>query len=419
MNERARRMVISLLLSVLVLACSDDSGSTSHGGNGGAGGEAVQGGSGLSDLGGSAVEGYPKPCSELYDPSRLPDFDVEISAAEWTAMRQDCQDGVQLYRSVVFNYAEESVEAMMRLKGNWSWNCDKMQFVISFNETDSDGRFHGLRKIVLDAPWYDPTVIRERLAFEYMKAYGAPYSCVNNARLSINGEYYGVYANVEKLDREYLERNFEDPDGNLFKAGTELKTNEATATNATVDAFWAATSLSEVEALVDVEQAVGIWAGLAMVPDPDSYWAGVEINFYLYEHPTRGLLFLPYDMDISFGENIWPELVSADPITYEHEQWLRELPYQLVLSDPTWCAAFEAAMVRARAAFDVTALESKIDAWSAQIAPALSEDPNRTFSLPENEEALAALRTFPRRRADFVDAWLAEGSHCPVQWPGR
>ena len=37
---------------------------------------------------------------------------------------------------------------------------------------------------------------------------GVPASCVNNARLVINGEFYGLYANIEFLDEELLERLF-------------------------------------------------------------------------------------------------------------------------------------------------------------------------------------------------------------------
>ena len=364
---------------------------------------------------------YPRPCADLYDENLLPTFEVEIAQSEWAGMLRDCEDVVKEYRPIVFRYGTETVDAMMRLKGNWSWNCDKMQFVISFNETSSDGRFHGLRKIVLDAPWYDPTFLHERIAFFHMQQDGTPYSCVNNARLNINGEYYGLYANVERIDREYLERHFEDPGGNLFKGGEDLamtlETNEDTSSLAAANAFAAATTVSELEALVDLPQAISVWSGLAMIPDPDSYWAGVEINFYLYEPPSGKLQFLPYDMDMAMAENVWPELVLADPITYEHDEWLREVQYRVVLSDTAWCQAYEAAMAQARAAYDVNLLVSKMDAWSAQIADAVAQDPNKTFTLQEHQDALDALRTFPGRRAAVVDSWLAQSGHCPPTWP--
>ena len=78
-----------------------------------------------------------------------------------------------------------------------------MQFIVSFNETDPNGRNQGLRKLVFDAPWYDRTLMHERLAFPIFEARGLPYSCVNSTRLNINGAYYGLFTNVERLDKEY------------------------------------------------------------------------------------------------------------------------------------------------------------------------------------------------------------------------
>jgi hypothetical protein len=360
---------------------------------------------------------YPKPCADIYDQDIVPTFEFDIEPDEWAALQQDCFDYVEQYRPIVFRYGDESQEAMVRLKGYWSWICEKLQFVVSFNEVDPDARFHGLRKIVLDAPWYDPTLLHERMAMDVLARTGAPYSCVNNARLLINGEYYGVYANVERIDHEYLERHFEAHDGNLYKTGTELKTNEETADTSDRDAFWAATDLEALDAIVDLDQAVATWAGEAMLPDPDSYWAGVEINFYIYNHPGRGFLFLPYDADISFAENIWPDAEYADPITYQHPEWLREAQYQVALSDPSWCEAFVDGVSAARAAYDVPAMQGRLDAWSAQIADAVAEDPHKTFSTGEHDAAVAAMRAFFQARADFVDEWLAAGGHCPPAWP--
>jgi hypothetical protein len=360
---------------------------------------------------------FPLPCADLYDPDLLPTFEFEIDPAEWAALQEDCVNYVEPYHPIVFRYGGEVADAMVRLKGNWSWICEKLQFVVAFNEVDPDGRFHGLRKIVLDAPWYDATLLHERMAMDVLGRHGVPSSCVNNARLLVNGEYYGVYANVERVDHEYLERNFADHEGNLYKGGVELQTNEATADTSDRDAFWAAADIDALAAIVDLEQAVRVWAGEAMLPDPDSYWAGVEINFYIYDYPGRGFLFLPYDADISFAENIWPEAAYADPITYQHPDWLREAQYRVALSDPTWCEQFVAAVAAARAAYDVPAMQARLDAWSAQIAEAVAADPHKTFTNAEHDAAVAAMREFFATRAAFVDGWLAAGGHCPPLWP--
>lgn len=374
-----------------------------------------------TDTGGEPT--WPQACADLYDPAIVPTFELTVSPSEWQGFQSDCAQGLQSYRPVQFTYGAETVPAMARLKGNWSYSCDKYQLVISFNEQDPSGRFHGLRKIMLDAPWYDRTLLHERIAFPLFESLGLPYSCVNNARLVVNGSYYGLYANVERIDQEYLERIFEEPDGNLYQGGVELKTNELENDTSRRDALFAATTVEEIDALMDLDQAVAEWAAEAMLPAMDNYWAGVEINYYLYDHPSRGFVYLPYDLDISFGDAaygdgslVWPDALWSDPITYEHPGWLKEPLMQLVLADPFWCERFVAALEQARAAYSPAELAAEVAQWADQIAADVAADPHRQFSTGAHDAAIDQLEAFFADRADFVDAWLAAGDHCPAVW---
>lgn len=402
-------------------AGGSESGADTTGAGTTSGGATTGGSESGTDTGGAPV--WPEACADVYDPSVVPTFALSIDPSEWQALASDCQQGLQGYHPVEFTYAGETVPAMARLKGNWSYNCDKYQLVISFNELDPAGRFHGLRKLVLDAPWYDQSLLHERLAFPLFESLGLPYSCVNNVRLDINGAYYGVYANIERIDKEYLQRNFEEPDGNLYQAGVELKTNEDVGDTSRRDALFAATTVDEIAALMDLDQAVAEWAAEAMLPALDNYWAGVEINYYLYDHPSRGFVYLPYDLDIVFGDNaygdgslLWPGAEGVDPITYQHPGWLKEPIVQLVLADEYWCGRFVEELAVARAAYDPDAMASQVVAWSEQIAQAVDEDPNKTFSTAEHLVAIDRLEAFFADRADYVDGWLAQGGHCPAVW---
>ena len=374
-----------------------------------------------TDTGGEPT--WPQACADVYDPAIVPTFELTFSDDDWQGLQSDCEQGLQSYRPVEFTYGAETVAAMARLKGNWSFSCEKYQFVISFNEQDPDARFHGLRKLMLDAPWYDRSLLHERVAFPLFESLGLPYSCVNNARVVVNGAYYGVYSNVERIDHEYLERNFEEPEGNLYQGGTELKTNELENDTTNRDALFAATTVEEIDALMDLDQAVAEWAAEAMLPAMDNYWAGVEINYYLYDHPSRGFVYLPYDLDITFGDAayddgslVWPEALWSDPITYEHPGWQKEPLVQLVLSDPTWCARFVEALAVARAAYSPDAMADQVAQWADQIATAVEDDPHKPFSTMDHAAAIDQLEAFFGDRADFIDAWLAEGDHCPAVW---
>jgi hypothetical protein len=389
-------------------------GSTNVGGNAGAGGNAGTGGAPIT---------YPQDCSDVYDENILPAFDLTFTPDQLNALQIDCGNNVQQYRPVKLTYGNEVVDAMVRLKGNWTWDCSKMQFVVSFNEIDPKGRFHGLRKLVFDAPWYDRTVLHERLAMPFFKARGLPYSCVNNAMVSINGVYYGIYANLERIDKEYLQRQFDLADGNLYQAGTELKTNETIGDTSDVMALNATTTVDELAKVMDLNEAVSEWAAEAMLPAMDNYWAGVEINYYIYHHPTRGFVYLPYDMDIVFGDSaypdgslLWPDSLTSDPITYEHPGWLKEDRVKMVLSDPVWCQRFVDELALARAAYVPAEFAARVDTWNAQILQAVAMDPNKQFSVTDHNAAVASLKSFVQQRGAFVDQWLAQGNHCPAKF---
>lgn len=425
------RSLAGLVLFVL-WGCGDDAsgGKSSTLGQGGSNG---YGGTSSGNVGGgSSGETYPKPCSDLYDPNNVPQFELELAAADLAQLESDCEANNKVFLPAVFKYGGETVGAMVRLKGNWSWRCEKKQFLISFNETDANARFHGLRKLVLDAPWYDTTLIAERLGFAFMQRVGVPWSCANNATLSLNGAYYGVYANVERLDKEYLQRHFPgtEADGNLYDGGVELRTNETLNDVSRRDTLMSATSdLATIANMVDLDEAVKVWSASAMLPDPDSYWAGVEINYYLYDHPTRGFLWFPYDMDMTLLPGT-PEsgtstvlindvspYVDADPFTYENPDWQREPLMQTVLSDAIWCNRFVEELTHARDAYDVALMTNQIDAWAVQVAEAVSTDPNKPFTNQDHLEGIAAMKASLPQRLAYVNSWL-QTVRCPVtRWP--
>jgi hypothetical protein len=424
-------------------ASGQASGGASGAGTGASGG--AQGGSGgASDvtggntaLGGTTASSstvavtYPKPCSDLYDDNVLPSFELEIAPADLQAIETDCSAKVKAYHPATLKYGNETVSAMVRLKGNWSWRCDKKQYLISFNETDSAGRFHGLRKIVLDAPWYDPTLLAERVGFSFMRRVGAHWSCVNNAKLYVNGEYQGLYVNVERIDKEYLQRHFSDADaeGNLYDGGSELRTNETLGDVSRRDALMKATDIQTIDAMSDLDEAVRYWATSAILPDVDSYWAGVEINYFLYDHPTRGFLWFPYDMDMtllvgslnssrsSVTIGSVDGVIKADPFTYENSHWLKERLFKVALSDAHWCGRYLEELKAARAVYDATAMSAQIDVWAAQIAEAVEADPRKPYSNADHLNAVATMKSNITKRLAFVDEWLKTAT-CPVTtWP--
>jgi hypothetical protein len=343
----------------------------------------------------------PQPCNELHAEDRLPTFEIEISDASWAALAEDIVQGEEVYYPIVFRLGDEVADAMMRLRGNNSRCGEKLQFAISFDEGRPGGRFHGLRRLDLDHGGCG--VLEERLALAYLRDLGLPAACANHARLVVNGVYYGLFTNIEHVNKDFLGRHF-GPDGNdgyLYKSGWSLRGDEPAGGISRLGELRSATDAAAVVALADLDEAVLEWAAEAVLPARDNYWL-VGHNYYLYEHPQRGFLFVPTDFDQAFPiTSVEARLPSLVPDELQH-------PASVVLLDPAWSVRYEESVRRAVAAYDADAFEGRIWRWWAQIAIATAEDPHLAVGKPHVEALVARIR--------LRDAWLDEAVGAPASW---
>ncbi len=351
-------------------------------------------------------------CDELYDPDLMPAFEVEITPEEWAELEDDYARGEKDYHPVVFRYGDEVVDdAMIRLKGNpdFSWYTDKMQFVIAFNEVDGAARFHGLRKISLDASWYEPTLVRDRVAWQVIRREGSlPFACANSATLAVNGEYYGVFSNIEYLDHEWLERTFDatEETGTLWKYGYDPVANAEDSTGAAIARMNDTLDPDGLAALGDLDNWITAWAAEAVLGDDDGYWC-CDHNYYLYEHPTRGILFVPWDLDDTFDVQGY----DVDPVDgYAAGAAIglfRQPHFRALANDPVWGPKYVDAVAAMNEAMDPVTTIADIDAWEAQVADALQADPHRSIGWEEHVASTERMRAWVRARHAYLDSWVA------------
>ncbi len=344
------------------------------------------------------VTALPQACSDLYAEDVLPTFELDVSDPVWAALQQDFVLGQQVYRPAVFRQGSETVpDAMVKLRGHNSRCGDKLQFAISFNQVDPAGRYHGVRRINLDHGGCQ--VLEEPLGMWFMRELGVPAPCVNHARLVVNGRYYGLYVNLEHQNKDFLRRNFgaAADDGNLYKSGWELSTNEAQNDTSDLLPYRAATDAATLSTLVDLDEAVLEWAAEAVLPARDNYWV-FGWNYYIYHHPTRGFLFVPDDFDQAFprspGDESLPTLFPA----------VLQRPADVALADPVWRGRYRDAVRRAVAAYDPDVLAARLDRSWALIADAAAQDPYLSMSAA----TVSALEQRIRDRAAWLRAAIAD-----------
>jgi hypothetical protein len=341
---------------------------------------------------------FPSACADVYADDLLATFEVDVSEADWAALQQDSLEGEESYYPAVFRYGAEVVpDAMIRLRGNNSRCGDKLQFAISFNQVDRDGRFHGLRRINLDHGGCN--LLEERLALSFMRDLGLPAACANHARLVVNGRYYGLFLSIEHVNKDFLRRNFGPAadDGNLYKSGGSLHTNEEENDTSDLRAYEAAADATALAALVDLDEAVAEWAAEAVLPARDNYWL-FGWNYYLYQHPHRGFLFIPTDLDRAFpASSNGVELDTLLPDVLQRAA-------RIALADPEWRLRYEEAVRRTVDGYDPAVLAERLDRWWAQVAPAVAEDPFATYSASR----VSALEARIEARAAWLSAALEQ-----------
>jgi hypothetical protein len=346
-------------------------------------------------------------CAAIYDPDVLQAFSIEISDAELLELEEDYARGEKDYHPIVFTWGDESVDAHIRLKGNpyFSWYVEKKQFVVAFNVDDSAGRFHGLRKLSLDGGWYEPTLLRDRIAWDIIRRQGElPYACANSATLTINGDYYGLYTNIEFFDHEWLERSFgrEGAVGTLWKYGTEAEANAEASTGAAIARMNDTLDPDALAELGDLDNWTLEWAAEAVLGDDDGYWC-CNHNFYLYEHPTRGILFVPWDLEDDFEVQGY----DVDPVDGYYSGLFNQPHFDALTQDPVWRPRYVEQLAKMNAAMDPEIVNATIDAWDAQILDAYAADPTRSVGWDEHVETVERMKAWVSARHAFLDSWIA------------
>jgi spore coat protein CotH len=335
----------------------------------------------------------------VYDESRVVDFHVTFPPGEWEKLVTSREPNPDLrWVSCGLSFGGETAPAAAcRRKGNmFDWDqAPKPQFVVRFNLTDKQGRFRGLRRLNFESWDGVEAPVRDRIGMWVMREAGLPAPRVNHARVFKDGTLLGVYMNVEAIDKEFIEDQFEPEDGgNLWEEG-ELKTNEDlndrsryVALNKLVEAeplegdhtvFFAT-----LAAMIDVPEVLREIAVETALVASDNFSNGSPRNFFWYEHPSRGFVLLPWDLD-----SIFMSPPESDPFAF----WANQKPNklrQLMNQNPVWREAYVAALIDVRDNVLARA-PSRLRAICAQIEPPMREDRMRRFTFEAFQTDCAGL----------------------------
>ena len=417
-------------------------GGTTLGGSAGqAGSTGVGGSAGSGGFGAGGTASGPDLSEEIYDATKLPRFDIELPPESIEALQQVTGPDDPLqdeYVSATLTYGTVTVSNIgLRIKGEGSFRSldEKATFKLKFDKFVDDQTFFGLKRLTLNNMVEDPSFLAERLAYDLFRHAGLPAPRANSALLYVNGEFYGVYANVEAEDKTFLSRWFASNDGNLYEEGQvdfvpgaeaefDLETNETANDRsdlagliAAIDGASDQTFLDDVGSSLDTDQFLRFTAAEAAVNQWDMYAYTVFYpnNFRIYNDPTHGkFVFLPWGMDLSmkpFRDSDKPHIAlfalarqgddANGPVS-------AGLIFRRCLESPACVTAYRSAAASIIEAYESADLEARARAYYEQIKDQVVADTRKEYTQQEFEQGYQGLLRTIEERPDALRADLAE-----------
>lgn len=220
------------------------------------------------------------------------------------------------YDSIGIRYKGFSSVSVDRVKNPFNI---KLDYVI-------DGQKHdGIDKIKLSNVIQDPSFIRETLSYEIGRKY-MPASQANFANVYINDTLWGLYTNVEAVNKDFIANHFNTNDNAFFK-GNPAKV-DLNGENSNLSNTWGTDTASyypyydmesdngwgelytlidvlnedpaNIESVLNVDRTLWMHAFNYVLVNYDSY-IGYAQNYYLYKDENGQFNPIIWDLNMSFG----------------------------------------------------------------------------------------------------------------------
>ncbi|MFK7907578.1 MAG: CotH kinase family protein, partial [Chitinophagales bacterium] len=222
----------------------------------------------------------------------------------------------------------ESIDSVgIRYKGFSSVSTDRQKnpFNIKLDYVINNQNYDGIDKIKLSNVTQDPSFLREVLAYDIGQKY-MPSSRANFAKVYINDAYWGLYTNVEAVNKDFISQHYNSRNNAFFKCNPEeldfdgensnLGNSHGTDTtayypyydiesdNGWTELYQLIDILNEnpenIESILNVDRTLWMHAFNYAVVNFDSY-IGYAQNYYLYQDDNGQFNPVLWDLNQSFA----------------------------------------------------------------------------------------------------------------------
>lgn len=341
--------------------------------------------------------------AELFSLKRVPRFEISIPPSSMDALAK----APKVYVPGSFRYGDTYLgQVGVRLKGNLSLTTldKKPSFKVKFNKYVKGGRFLELKKLTLHSMHQDPTMVREWLGYRLFRQLGVPASRTGYAQLTVNGEDYGLYLNVETPDDKMLARLFSNARGNLYEGehGDDINretdrweqdegkvTDRKDLEKLRLQCKQSPESLFfGPNAVLATPQVVSYLVGEAYLGHFDGYW--VRHNFFVYHEPTlERWYWLPWSLDQAWMSRVDP---------FGGKGFIRETCFE----QPLCLRAYVERSLALVRMLQADPIEKELDRVLKKILPLAKADKRKRHSNKKMRSRQKRIRKWLRERSEAV-----------------
>lgn len=298
--------------------------------------------------------------SVVFPQDQVNELEITIGADNWTAIRSNMKAlyGFDFgsggmggppgtFPTTEPDYVQTTVKFKgktwqhvgFRLKGNstlstaWRSGIYKLPFRLDFDKFEAvqpsikNQKFYGFKELSFSPGVKDNSLIREKLGSDIFRMAGMPAAQSAFYKVYIDFgagmKYCGVYCGLELPDDKMVIQQLGEDAGNLYKPESKLatfiqtefekKNNELAGDFGDVSGFVKALQSTKrssdvvawrtgLEAIFNVDHFTKYLAINNAIVNWDTYGAMAH-NYYLYNHSSKGLMWIPWDHNESFSKS--------------------------------------------------------------------------------------------------------------------
>lgn len=381
-----------------------------------------------------------KPNMGLYDQSQIksiylefsqPDFWEQMDSIYWTLTKAEIPATM-----VVDGITYPGVG--IRFKGQTSYQqipaSQKKSFSVSLDYSIAGQDLMGFNSLNLNNNFEDPSFLRE-IFYETMIKKHIPAAKTSCIKLYINDENWGLYTNVQQLNRSFYKEwfsssagsnwrsypksglltpygdgagalNYLGPDSASYQEEYALKSFKKT--NPWEDLISACDALnnttltnlpSVLPAKLDIDRTLWFLASEILFSDDDSYIRNGRMDYFAYwEKETGRITPLEYDGNAVMNPNnkTWSPFYHADSVNYP----LMNRLFAISSYRQRYLAHFRTLM---KECFTSSVADSIIDDYKTQIDTIVQNDTKKLYSYIDFQNEVVELKDFINDRRVFLE----------------